>query len=109
MRELIEDLIVLAKLEERDDAEETTDVADVAAFSIVTRSIQQRGAVTVAVEDAATIAGRDGEIYGALDAPTTRTRPEYGAIPNVRSPVFCKSGRPSSMTPHRTGKCRRRI
>jgi signal transduction histidine kinase len=92
MRELIEDLIVLAKLEERDDGGETTDVADVArrlvdgyALDAKTRRVR-----LVAVEDA-TIAGRDGEIYGALDALIDNAL-KYGAHTNVEVSVFHEGG-----------------
>jgi two-component system OmpR family sensor kinase len=92
MRELIEDLIVLAKLEERDDAGETTDVADVArrlvdgyALNPKTRRVR-----LVAVEDA-TIAGRESEMYGALDALIDNAL-KYGGHTNVEVSVFHKSG-----------------
>jgi signal transduction histidine kinase len=90
MRELIEDLIVLAKLEERDDAGETTDVADVVrrlvdgyALNPKTRRVR-----LVAVEEA-TVAARDGEIYGALDALIDNAL-KYGAHTNVEVSVFRK-------------------
>jgi signal transduction histidine kinase len=69
MRELIEDLIVLAKLEERDETGETADIADIARRLVDGYAIdpKTRRVRLVAVEGAV-IAGRDGEIYGALDA-----------------------------------------
>jgi signal transduction histidine kinase len=90
MRELIEDLIVLAKLEERDDAGETTDVADVVrrlvdGYALNPRTRRVR---LVAVEDA-TIAARDGEIYGALDALIDNAL-KYGENTNVEVSVFRK-------------------
>ncbi len=92
MRELIEDLIVLAKLEERDDAGETTDVADVVrrlvdgyALNPKTRRVR-----LVAVEDA-TIAGRESEMYGALDALIDNAL-KYGGHTNVDLSVFHRGG-----------------
>jgi signal transduction histidine kinase/Spy/CpxP family protein refolding chaperone len=69
MRELIEDLIVLAKLDERDDAGEVTDVADVVRRLVdgYTSGPKARRVRSIAIEDAS-VAGREGEIYGALDA-----------------------------------------
>jgi signal transduction histidine kinase len=90
MRELIEDLIVLAKLEERDDAGETTDVADVVRRLVDGYALnpKTRRVKLIAVEDA-TIAGRDGEVYGALDALIDNAL-KYGAHSNVDVSVFCK-------------------
>ena len=69
MRELIEDLIVLAKLEERDDTSEVTDVAEVARRLVESYALnpKTRKVRLLAAEDAI-VAGRDAEIYGAIDA-----------------------------------------
>jgi signal transduction histidine kinase/Spy/CpxP family protein refolding chaperone len=92
MRELIEDLIVLAKLEERDDRGEVTDVADVAhrlvdGYSLALKSRRVR---LVAVEDA-TVAGREGEMYGALDALIDNAL-KYGNDTAVEVSVFREAG-----------------
>jgi signal transduction histidine kinase len=69
MRELIEDLIVLAKLEERGDTAEVTDVADIARRLVEGYALNPKTRrVRLLVAEDAVVAGGDAEIYGAIDA-----------------------------------------
>jgi two-component system OmpR family sensor kinase len=92
MRELIEDLIVLAKLEERDDAFEVTDVAEAARHLVESYALnpKTRRVRLVAVEEASA-AGREAEICGAIDALIDNAL-KYGKQTPVEVSVFREGG-----------------